>query len=187
MGRLLLILVFVFLMADVFAICEEGQININSASLEEMMKITGLGGTGITAKNVIASRPFSSLDDLTRVSGIKEGKLALIKQQGLACVDEEIENSEDNFEENDSAEEETEEVEIEDYVEETGNLIYENFSQETSEEELSPISLNSKSIKSEDNNDNLKRNLALGGIVTFCVIFGALFFLKTRRRKNEFQ
>lgn len=65
-------------------------------------------------------------------------------------------------------------------------------SYESEEKNLSPIVLNSKNsdskdIKSEESSKGLKRNLAIGGIATFCVVFGALFFLKTRRRKNEFQ
>lgn len=47
---------------------------------------------------------------------------------------------------------------------------------------LAPIALN---IKSEDNKEILKRNLALAGIVSFCIGFGALFLLKTLRRKKE--
>jgi len=51
---------------------------------------------------------------------------------------------------------------------------------------LTPITLN---IKSEENKEILKKNLALAGIITFCIGFGALFFLRaTRRRKeNEFR
>ena len=54
---------------------------------------------------------------------------------------------------------------------------------------LNTISLNSKDIKSENNKQTLKKNLALAGIVSFCLGFGALFFLKKARRKkqNEFR
>ena len=50
---------------------------------------------------------------------------------------------------------------------------------------LETIDLNSKDIKSENNNENLGKNLALGGITTFCLLFGTLFFLKFARRKTE--
>ncbi len=50
---------------------------------------------------------------------------------------------------------------------------------------LEPIDLNSKDIKSEDNKEILKKNLALAGVVTFCFGFGALFLLRTLRRKKE--
>jgi hypothetical protein len=54
---------------------------------------------------------------------------------------------------------------------------------------LDVIDLNSKDIKSDNNKETLKENLALGGIVTFCLGFGALFFLKFagRKSKNEFR
>jgi len=54
---------------------------------------------------------------------------------------------------------------------------------------LDVIDLNSKDIKSDNNKETLKKNLALGGIVTFCLGFGALFFLKLagRKSKNEFR
>ncbi len=54
---------------------------------------------------------------------------------------------------------------------------------------LTPISLNAQSIKSENNNQNLKKNLALGGIISFCIGFGALFLLRRadRKKKNEFR
>lgn len=53
---------------------------------------------------------------------------------------------------------------------------------------LEMIDLNSKDIKSEDNKEILKKNLALGGIVTFCIGFGALFLLRlTRKKENEFR
>jgi hypothetical protein len=51
---------------------------------------------------------------------------------------------------------------------------------------LEPIALN---IKSEENKEILKKNLAIAGIVSFCLGFGALFFLKAarRRKENEFR
>ncbi len=56
---------------------------------------------------------------------------------------------------------------------------------------LDPISLSgsdSKDIKSESNNEILKRNLALGGLVSFCMLFGVLFWLKANKvKKNEFR
>jgi len=54
---------------------------------------------------------------------------------------------------------------------------------------LDMIDLNSKDIKSGDNKEILKKNLALGGIVTFCVGFGALFLLRFagRKKENEFR
>ncbi len=167
---------------NISAVCNETQIDINSASAEELDLLTGVGSA--IAQNIINSRTFYTIDDLVKVSGIAEKKLTEIKKQGLACVNEETENTEEEKEENNSAEEEAEVIEDE-KIEETENLVYENFSQVKTE--LEPINLNSKNIKSEDNNSNLKRNLALSGIVTFCVIFGALFLFKNRKYKNEFR
>ncbi len=59
-------------------------VDINSASKEELMEIYGVGET--IAQRIIEARPFSSLDDLLRVKGIGEKRLAKIKEQGLACV-----------------------------------------------------------------------------------------------------
>ncbi|MDD5012664.1 MAG: helix-hairpin-helix domain-containing protein [Candidatus Nanoarchaeia archaeon] len=180
MRRLLLILVFVFLVGNITASCNETQININSASAEELDNLTGIGQA--YASRIIEKRMFNSVDDLINVDGIGPATLEKIKQQGLACVDEEIEN-EDNSEQ----EEEEKNNSVEKEVEEE-NLIYENVSQKLDNEmALEPISLNSKNIKSGEDNENLGKNLALGGIVTFCVMFGALFLLKTRKKKNEFR
>jgi len=54
---------------------------------------------------------------------------------------------------------------------------------------LEIIDLNSKDIKSDDNKETLKNNLALGGVISFCVLFGGLFFLKSiqRKKENEFR
>jgi hypothetical protein len=60
------------------------KIDINTASLEDLIKIIHIGE--VRAKELISLRPFSSLDDLTRIKGIGEKKLADIKKQGLAWV-----------------------------------------------------------------------------------------------------
>ncbi|PIR86783.1 MAG: hypothetical protein COU11_03705 [Candidatus Harrisonbacteria bacterium CG10_big_fil_rev_8_21_14_0_10_49_15] len=65
--------------------CVEGQVDINTASLEELQKIIGVGPA--TAPKIIDARPFSSVEDLVRVSGIAEGRLVDILEQGLACVE----------------------------------------------------------------------------------------------------
>jgi len=62
-----------------------GCININTASEEELQKITGVGP--VIAQRIIDARPFSSVYDLIRVSGIGEITLQKIIEQGLACVE----------------------------------------------------------------------------------------------------
>ncbi len=61
-----------------------GKIDINTASYEELQEIKGVGP--VIAQKIINARPFFSLDNLIKVSGIGEKKLADIKNQGLAWV-----------------------------------------------------------------------------------------------------
>jgi len=205
--RLIILFLIVFLLFNVYAECNSTQIDINSASAEELDVIVWVGPA--TASNIISYREtniFDSLDELINVSGIGEKKLSDIKQQGLACVDEESEEqeqseeneeeseetqttSEENHSENESEEEETESDEKE--TEETPSEkeeISENITEKSTK--INPIilnSLNSKTIKSEDNKENLTEDLALYGIIAFCSVFGALLLLKKRKYKNEFQ
>ena len=164
MRKFLFIIIVIFLLTNISATCDDEQIDINTASLEELDKLTGIGLA--YAQNIINTRPHNNVDDLINTKGIGVTTLEKIKQQGLACVEEEV-NEE---------------------IKETTKLIYEDVSKNIQEEkEIVPIILNSKSIKSENNKESLKKNIAIGGVATFCVIFGAVFFLKSRKRKNEFQ
>jgi len=63
-----------------------GCININTASFDELQQIIHIGPT--RANELISLRPFSSLNDMGRINGIKVGGVRLneIKAQGLACV-----------------------------------------------------------------------------------------------------
>lgn len=73
--------ILLFIAFPVFAV---ERININTASLTELDKLTGIGPK--YAQAIIDARPFSSVDDLDRVKGIGPATLAKIKTQGFACV-----------------------------------------------------------------------------------------------------
>jgi hypothetical protein len=66
------------------------KIDINSASVEDLVKIIHIGK--VRAEELIYLRPFSSLDDLIRIKGIGEAKLEDIKKQGLAWVPQRPQN-----------------------------------------------------------------------------------------------
>jgi len=179
-----LLLLFIILISNVYALCEEGQIDINSASKENLMGIKYLGGKGIMAQRVIDARPFESVNDLARVGGIGNGtRLNQIKTQNLACVDEqEEENIQDE-----EPEEKPETIEV--YAEEIKN---------TTKEEakiiiLTPLTTsnpsNPKDIKSEIDKEELNKNkLAIYGLIVFCILLVFLFIFKKRNKeKNEFR
>ncbi|MFH1423428.1 MAG: helix-hairpin-helix domain-containing protein [Candidatus Nealsonbacteria bacterium] len=61
------------------------KIDINTAPLEDLIKIVHIGET--RAQELISLRPFSSLNDLIRIKGIGEKRVEDIKKQALAWVD----------------------------------------------------------------------------------------------------
>ncbi|MFH0739544.1 MAG: lamin tail domain-containing protein [bacterium] len=71
-----------FLICPAFALAE--QIDINTATLSQLDKLTGIGPT--YAQRIIDNRPYNSIDDLLRVKGIGTTTLQKIKVQGFACV-----------------------------------------------------------------------------------------------------
>lgn len=66
-------------------ICQPGQVDINSATAEELETIIHIGPE--RANDIISLRPFNSVDSLTRVSGIGPATLDDIKAEGIACAD----------------------------------------------------------------------------------------------------
>lgn len=286
------VFILIFVLSFVFAECTDSQIDINSASLEELDNLMGVGKA--IAENIINSRPFNSIEDLINVNRIGEKTLEKIKEQGLACVEEEIKKDDEEKEENLNEEyipeievdypklviineefnfkvklinfpegkydlkieifdEDTRiakilndevwkstnfylenviendeeedfvlkiisdfedariEIKIKDSKEKIRNFVSYKISKEDDDFEededleesleevevsydettenvnLKPIILNTKNIKSENDKELSTKNLALYGVIFFCVIFGALFFLNKKKYKNEFQ
>jgi len=81
MKRILLILLFLLTPSFVFA---SGTVEINTAPLQQLETLTGIGP--VKAQAIINSRPFSSIDDLLKVSGIGQKTLQKIEAQGFAYV-----------------------------------------------------------------------------------------------------
>ena len=65
--------------------CKVGQVNIKTAAVEELQRITQIGPA--RARQLIELRPYRSLDELDRVSGITPATVERIKEQGVACVE----------------------------------------------------------------------------------------------------
>jgi len=84
-----------------------GKVDINTASKEELTRIVHIGPA--RAEEIIKMRPFYSLDDLLKVTGIGEKTLNDIKNQGLAYVDPSL--SQEKKEEEKEKEKETKEKE----------------------------------------------------------------------------
>lgn len=64
--------------------CSPGQVDVNSASFEELHEIIHIGPD--RAQQILDLRPLASVDSMDRVSGIAEARLADIKAQGVACA-----------------------------------------------------------------------------------------------------
>ncbi|RQD69400.1 MAG: MBL fold metallo-hydrolase, partial [Tindallia sp. MSAO_Bac2] len=61
------------------------RVNINTASFEELQEIVHIGEA--RAQEIINLRPFTSLDQLTQVTGIGPARLQDIKDEGIAYVE----------------------------------------------------------------------------------------------------
>lgn len=186
MEKMVLVIAFVLFISGISAVCNEGQIDINSANLEDLDKLIGVGP--VIAKNIIDARPYETLDDLTKASGIGDVKLANIKSQGLACVGDDISSDEEEIEEDVDDIDRMEEKDTEDKEKKsnsiqvakiTGNIVSEP---EIEEKPLEIIRLG-KDIKSENVKEGSKAIYWLGG---FVVLLGVLFLIRSRRQKTEF-
>jgi competence protein ComEC len=59
-------------------------VDVNTATLAELQEIIHIGAA--RAQALIDSRPFTSIDDLSRISGIGPARIKDIKEQGVACI-----------------------------------------------------------------------------------------------------
>lgn len=168
----------------IYAVCEGGQIDINSADKEELTELIYIGK--VRADRIIESRPFSSLDELTKVNGIGEVILEKIKEQGLACVENE-ENNAGKIKE-DIRNNETKDIsQLDNNYQELENekiVIDKN-----PQPEIIKLSFEQeKSIKNENDIEKIdKSSYAIYGFFAFCILLGVLFLLKKKEYKNEFE
>ena len=77
---LFIVLVMLLAPIEAFARC----VDINSASVQDLRRIIHIDE--VRAPKVVSHRPYTSVDQLTRVKGIGAARLCDIKTQGLACV-----------------------------------------------------------------------------------------------------
>lgn len=173
----------IFLFSNISALCNDGQIDINSAPLEKLMDIIWIGNS--TAYKIIDYRqtnPFDSLDELTNISGIKSGKLLDIKTQGLACVSLEEANQTNNTkDENQTALQQTQ-SNLAPAINNTPNITEKPITADI-------IQLNSKpkDIKTDINVLTSDR-IAIYSLVAFCILLGVLFAAKKlKKHKTEFE
>ncbi|MDH3353446.1 MAG: helix-hairpin-helix domain-containing protein [Nanoarchaeota archaeon] len=92
MKSIILVIALILFLSLVSANCDKNQVDINSAPIEMLEEITGVGP--IIAQNIINTRPYVTLDDMIKVNRIGEITLQKIKDQGLACVDEDVQEKE---------------------------------------------------------------------------------------------
>ena len=180
MKRLILICFLIIFISSISGLCEEGQIDINSASAIELDDIKWVGLS--VAEDIISKRPFNSLDELISVNYITESRIEDIKNQGLACV-----SSEEYIAKDEPIKEITQET-IEEYVENPNKDLLGNIEKENEKTSLTSevISLTPKDIKSEDNIESLdKTDYAKYGFIAFCILIGVLLILKNKRKQKH--
>lgn len=187
-----LALAIIFL-SNMSASCNEGQIDINTATLEELDKLYGIGPA--KAQNIINSRPFSSVDELINVYGIGNATLNGIKSQGLACVGEIKKESHEEDEKEDDNETGNQAIFNTNITNNLNSEINPTPADNRQNFETEPIKLNyqpnnTKDIKSEENSENLNKEnkIAMYGFFVFSVLIGILLIIRRKKiYKNDFE
>ena len=165
---LISILLIVIFSQGIYASCSEEQIDINTATKEELDKLYGIGP--VKAEEIINSRIFDSVDELINVKGIGNITLNKIKEQGLAGVNDEKEKEE----------QEPNEVNLEKEINKNGSFAEDNKPKESKKQiEFPIINLTPQSIKIEKNKENTGKNYAMFGFIVFCALLVFLFTLRT--------
>ena len=68
--------------STLYAECKEGQVDINTASVEQLRTVKGIGPK--KAEAIIAGRPYNSVNDLRKIKGV--GAKTLDKWREQICV-----------------------------------------------------------------------------------------------------
>jgi competence ComEA-like helix-hairpin-helix protein len=173
-------LILLGLINYISAECKEGQIDINSATLGELDKLSGIGP--VKAQAIIDARPFEKLEDLINVNGIGNATLSNIKSQGLACVSDEIGEKEEDEEEIVDSKKTTEN--LSDIEENNVEPLVDNTENKVKTAEV--IKLTPQTIKSSENKKDNTQTYAMYGLVIFCILL-VLLFMYNRKPKNEFR
>lgn len=164
--RAWVIVFLVLFISNCAAECSKNQININSASARKLAKIAYVGE--VRSEEIIKLRPFESIDELIEVYGIGEKTLEKIKDQGLACVEEEI------IREDREIEKQNPEIIPEEQT----------------------ITLASQTIKTPESSESSSKTnkWALYLFIGFCILLGVLFLIRKvnlngllKKEENEFR
>jgi len=180
MKKIIVFVMIVLILTFISAECSENQVNINTADKNELMKIKYIGDS--RAEQLISLRPFNSIDELIRIKGIGETYLQRIKEQGLACVDNQENSNEIKIAE--KHKKKTNETENSSQKENKTLLKKENL---TKTSQIQVIKLNPQVIKTLNSEKNKeKENYALYGFIAFSFLIIVLSAIKQYKdKKNE--